>query len=117
MPLMQAEIFGTRAAGEPTTVAAVHTVGLVHRYGARLALADRRRELVQYLPGGLARRVELAKGLLHRPELLILDEPSTGLDPGARRDLWQYLRQLKEEGITILLTTHLIEEADRCERI
>jgi ABC-2 type transport system ATP-binding protein len=62
--------------------------------------------------------VELAKTLLHRPRLLLLDEPSTGLDPGARSDLWRYLRRLREEmEVTIVLTTHLLEEADRADRI
>ena len=84
----------------------------------RLAVADRAKDLVETLSGGLARRVELAKGLLHRPELLILDEPSVGLDPGARHDLWLYLQKLREkEGVTILVTTHLIDEGDRSDRV
>ena len=74
--------------------------------------------LVETLSGGLARRVELAKGLLHRPEVLILDEPSVGLDPGARRDLWLYLQKLREkESVTILVTTHLIDEGDRSDHV
>ena len=85
---------------------------------ARLGLADRRRDLVETLSGGLRRRVELAKGMLHRPRLLLLDEPSTGLDPGARSDLWQYLEQVRDEdGVTVVLTTHLLEEAERADRI
>jgi ABC-2 type transport system ATP-binding protein len=84
----------------------------------RLRLTDRRNERAETLSGGLRRRVELAKGLLHRPRLLLLDEPSTGLDPGARGDLWDYLRQLRaEEGVTVVLTTHLLEEADRADRL
>jgi len=82
---------------------------------ARFGLADRKAERVEKLSGGLQRRVELAKSLLHRPEVLLLDEPSTGLDPGARRDLWDALRSLK--GVTVLLTTHLLEEAERCDRL
>lgn len=81
----------------------------------RLRLSDRAGELVDRLSGGLKRRVELAKGLLHRPQVLLMDEPSTGLDPGARRDVWDFLRGL--ERVTILLTTHLLEEADRCDRL
>ena len=85
---------------------------------ARLMIADRAGNLVETLSGGLARRVELAKGLLHRPKVLILDEPSVGLDPGARRDLWMYLQQLREkEGVTILVTTHLIDEGDRSDHV
>ncbi len=84
----------------------------------QLAITDRAQSLVETLSGGLQRRVELAKGLLHRPDLLILDEPSVGLDPGARRDLWLYLQKLRDkENVTILLTTHMIDEADRCDRV
>jgi ABC-2 type transport system ATP-binding protein len=78
-------------------------------------IADRAGERVEKLSGGLARRVELAKALLHRPGVLLLDEPSTGLDPGARRDLWDLLRGLRD--VTVLLTTHLLEEAERCGRV
>jgi len=84
----------------------------------RLGLTDRRRDLVDSLSGGLKRRVEVAKSLLHRPQLLLLDEPSTGLDPGARHDLWEYLTRLRhEQETTILVTTHLMEEAERCDRL
>ncbi len=84
----------------------------------RLGLAERARDYVDTLSGGLQRRTELAKALLHRPRLLLLDEPSTGLDPGARRDFTQYLRQLRDQdGVTIVLTTHYMEEAERCDRI
>jgi ABC-2 type transport system ATP-binding protein len=84
----------------------------------RLGLADRARDRVESLSGGLARRVEIAKGLLHDPRVLLLDEPSTGLDPGARLDLWRYLYLLQQEaGVTVLVTTHLMEEAERCDRL
>lgn len=84
----------------------------------RLGLTDRRRDRADSLSGGLKRRVEVAKSLLHRPQLLLLDEPSTGLDPGARHDLWQYLTGLRQdEGTTILVTTHLMEEAEHCDRL
>lgn len=83
-----------------------------------LGLTQRRNQLVGQLSGGLARRAEIAKALLHEPKLLIMDEPSTGLDPGARLDLWQHIKELREQKkTTVLLTTHLIEEADRCDRI
>jgi ABC-2 type transport system ATP-binding protein len=85
---------------------------------ARLGLADRLHERVETLSGGLARRVELAKGLLHAPELLLLDEPSSGLDPGARRDFIDHLVHLREhQGLTAVLTTHAMEEAERCDRV
>ncbi len=83
-----------------------------------VALYDRRKEYVGSFSGGMRRRVELAKGMLTDPRLLILDEPSTGLDPAARIDLWEYLTRVqKEQGVTILLTTHLMDEADRCSRL
>ncbi len=84
----------------------------------RFGLAERRRDRVETLSGGMRRRVEVAKGLLHRPRLLLMDEPSTGLDPAARNDLWEYLRELRSgDGVTIVLTTHLLEEADKADRI
>lgn len=83
----------------------------------RVGLADRAGDVVEHLSGGLQRRVEIAKGLLHRPGLLLMDEPTTGLDPGARRDVWTYLSSLAREGVTVLVTTHLMEEAERCSRL
>jgi len=85
---------------------------------SRVGLADRAHEKAETFSGGMQRRLELAKGLLHHPSVLLLDEPTTGLDPGARRDLWQYLAILRdEEHVTVLVTTHLMEEAERCDRL
>ncbi len=85
---------------------------------SRLGLRDRAGDIAETLSGGLKRRVEIAKSLLHEPQVLLLDEPSTGLDPGARHDLWRYLTQLRSEsGVTVLVTTHLMEEAERCDRL
>jgi len=90
----------------------------IHEILARVGLADRAKELVETFSGGMQRRIELAKGLLHHPGVLLLDEPTTGLDPGARRDLWQYLQMLRdEEHVSVLVTTHLMEEAERCDRL
>ncbi len=84
----------------------------------RVNLADRRDDFVEHFSGGMRRRVELAKAMLHEPRLLLLDEPDTGLDPGARADLWQQLQKLRSERqMTIVLTTHLMEQADRCDRL
>jgi ABC-2 type transport system ATP-binding protein len=84
----------------------------------RFDLTSRRRDKATELSGGLRRRVELAKALLPEPELLLLDEPSTGLDPGARRELWDTLESLRDqERVTVLLTTHFMEEGDRCDRL
>ena len=85
---------------------------------SRVGLADRANEKAETFSGGMQRRLELAKGLLHHPAVLLLDEPTTGLDPGARRDLWQYLQILRdEERVTVIVTTHLMEEAERCDRL
>jgi ABC-2 type transport system ATP-binding protein len=85
---------------------------------SRVGLADRAKERVETFSGGMQRRIELAKGLLHHPGVLLLDEPTTGLDPGARRDLWQYLQILRdEEHVSVLVTSHLMEEAERCDRL
>jgi len=89
----------------------------IDRLLEQLAIDDRRKDLAGSLSGGLQRRVEIAKGLLHDPEVLLLDEPSTGLDPGARHDLWRYLGKLRESGVTVLVTTHLMEEAEKCDRL
>jgi len=84
----------------------------------RLGLADRRKDIVETLSGGLRRRVEIAKALLHRPQVLLMDEASTGLDPAARRDLSRHVEALRDrDGVTILLTSHILEEADRCDRL
>ena len=85
---------------------------------ARVHLQDRAGDLVQTLSGGQRRRVEVAKAILPAPALLVLDEPSTGLDPTARRDLWEDLRGLRDrEGTTVVLTTHLMDEAALCDRV
>lgn len=81
-------------------------------------LADRSGDLVETLSGGLKRRVEVAKAFLHRPDLLLLDEPTTGLDPGARRDLWRHLQELRSsDGVTVLVTTHIMNDAEQCDRL
>ncbi len=84
----------------------------------QVGLGDQPDTRVQVFSGGMRRRVELAKALLHQPPLLLLDEPATGLDVRARRDLWGHLEQLREaQGVTIAVTTHLMDEADRCDRL
>ena len=84
----------------------------------RVGLGQRPKEYVGQFSGGMRRRVELAKGLLHLPRILLLDEPSTGLDPAARIDLWRYLAEIRDkDNVTILVTTHLMEEAEKCDRL
>ncbi|MGN6475074.1 MAG: ABC transporter ATP-binding protein [Mycobacteriales bacterium] len=81
-------------------------------------LWDRRKAKVFSYSGGMRRRLEIARGLLHSPRVLFLDEPTLGLDPQSRRTIWSYLRALREsEGTTIFMTTHYMEEAESCDRI
>ncbi len=84
-----------------------------------VGLEDRKDDLVKTYSGGMRRRLEIARGLLHEPKVLFLDEPTLGLDPQTRNHLWEYIARLNDEkGITIILTTHYMEEADRlCDRV
>jgi len=82
-------------------------------------LTDRKNDLVKKYSGGMRRRLEIARGLLHGPKILFLDEPTLGLDPQTREHMWNYIEKLvKEQNVTIIITTHYMEEADRlCDRI
>ena len=81
-------------------------------------LWDRRKGIVRTFSGGMKRRLEIARGLLHHPRVLFLDEPTLGLDPQTRRHIWDYLLRLREqENLTIFLTTHYMDEAENCDRI
>jgi ABC-2 type transport system ATP-binding protein len=83
-----------------------------------LGLAARRDDLAERFSGGMQRRLELAKAMLHEPQILLLDEPDSGLDPGARRDLWSCLDEVTAQGkVTVALTTHLMELAERCDML
>ena len=83
-----------------------------------VGLDDRRRDIVRTFSGGMKRRLEIARGLLHSPEVLFLDEPTVGLDPQTRNHIWRYLNELKQrEDITVFLTTHYMDEAEYCDRI
>ncbi len=83
----------------------------------QVALTDRRDQLVQTLSGGQRARVSLATALLTTPELLVLDEPTVGLDPVLRRDLWGLFHRLADEGATLLVSSHVMDEASRCDRL
>jgi ABC-2 type transport system ATP-binding protein len=104
-----AEIYGMpRADVGPRIDAVLEMVGLT----------DRRGSLVRTFSGGMKRRLEIARGLLHSPRVLFLDEPTIGLDPESRASLWSYVDRLRaEEDITVFLTTHYMDEAERCDRI
>jgi ABC-2 type transport system ATP-binding protein len=81
-------------------------------------IADRADDIVKHYSGGMQRRLLIARAVLHEPAMLFLDEPTVGLDPQIRRAIWDLIRQLNEKGMTILLTTHYIEEAERlCHRV
>jgi len=81
-------------------------------------LSDRSHDMVQKFSGGMKRRLMIARALLHQPKILFLDEPTVGLDPQVRRRLWELIRRLNGEGMTVLLTTHYIEEAEHlCNRV
>ncbi len=83
-----------------------------------VGLTERRADLVQTFSGGMRRRLEIARGLLHSPQVLFLDEPTIGLDPQTRASIWSYLRELhRQEGITVFVTTHYMDEAEHCDRI
>ena len=84
----------------------------------RLQISDRRDSILKTLSGGMKRRVEIAKALLHEPQVLLMDEPTTGLDPVARMELWKYVDELRRQtGVTVVVTTHLLEEAERASRL
>src|SRR4051812_41148525 len=80
-------------------------------------LADRKRSTVSTLSGGMRTRVSLAAALLHQPDLLLLDEPTVGVDPVLRQDFWKHFRGLASEGTTILVSSHVMDEASRCDRL
>ena len=107
-----------RCAGSLYGLRGADLVARLRSAAQALGLSDRLADRVQSLSGGLQRRVEIAKCLLPRPRVLLLDEPSTGLDPAAREGLRATLERVRRESeVTVVMTTHLLEEAERCDRV
>jgi ABC-2 type transport system ATP-binding protein len=103
--LLQGDLYGL-----PRREVRTRTAELLERF----SLTDVARRLVRTYSGGMQRKLDIALGLMHRPDVLFLDEPTTGLDPEARAEMWEEIARLTdEEGVTVLLTTHYLEEADR----
>jgi len=106
--------FAARLWNLPGRLAGPRIDGLLEQFGLR----ERRRDAVRTLSGGLRRALDIARGLLHEPRVLFLDEPTAGLDPRARRSLWELIQRLRSaSGLTVLLTTHYVEEAEPCDRV
>jgi ABC-2 type transport system ATP-binding protein len=89
----------------------------INEMGERVELADRANDVVGKFSGGMRQRLSLACTLVHHPRLLLLDEPTVGVDPELRRSFWDYFAQLNKEGVTIVVSTHHLDEASRCTRL
>jgi ABC-2 type transport system ATP-binding protein len=100
------------------SVPAAERRGRIDEMLALLQLADRASSLVKTFSGGMKRRLEIARGMLHHPQILFLDEPTIGLDPQTRKSIWTHLNELRsQKGVTIFMTTHYMDEAEYCDRI
>ena len=94
-----------------------HSQADVNEALAVVELSDRADDVVSKLSGGLRRRVSLACSLVHRPKLLILDEPTVGVDPQLRTSFWEHFRSMTDQGVTLVISSHVMDEAERCDRL
>lgn len=107
-------LFHARLYNVPAAVYRERSAAVLEMVG----LAERRRSKVTTFSGGMKRRLEIARGLLHHPDVLFLDEPTVGLDPQTRAAIWEHVRRLRDEtGITVFMTTHYLDEAEHCDRV
>ena len=113
LPVRDNLVFFGRLFGLSTREAKVRADDLI----ALVSLTEKARTLVRDLSGGMRQRTNLACAMIHRPRLLLLDEPTVGVDPELRVGLWDHFRSLNAEGSTVLVTTHVMEEADRCDAV
>jgi ABC-2 type transport system ATP-binding protein len=100
-----------------SSLCGIHSNTAVNEALALVELTDRADEVVSKLSGGLRRRVSLACALVHRPALLILDEPTVGVDPQLRTAFWEHFRFMTDRGVTILISSHVMDEAERCDQL
>jgi ABC-2 type transport system ATP-binding protein len=99
------------------SLSGIHSAEAVDQALALVDLLDRADDIVAKLSGGLRRRVSLACALVHRPRLLILDEPTVGVDPQLRASFWEHFRGMADQGVTLLISSHVMDEAERCDRL
>ena len=111
-------ILGPNGAGKTTTLEMLEALRPIDSGNATINLEDKKNSYVENLSGGQKQRFSIAAALVHNPIVFFLDEPTTGLDPQARRNLWQLVRKVRDNGVTVIITTHYMDEAQMlCDRV